>query len=178
MDEQLTVVVRIKETETNLKEALLAMGVDAAVFGEENCIWGCEAHKNGNGTVTLAFEEGAVLTFKEEKAAADFLYMVLCHCLYLQMLTVDFGGMLGILGASSPEQSIVSTDWEEREAVPFWTSVLCTNVMPDVDDPELSFQWMEETDEALMERFAEDSQLMMIFGEVEQAQRRLFWLEV
>ena len=50
--------------------------------------------------------------------------------------------------------------------------------IPDVDDPEISFRYMNETDDLLMERFAEDSQIMMIFGEdVTQERRKLFWLE-
>ena len=66
----------------------------------------------------------------------------------------------------------------QQEKIPFYTSVLSANVLPDVDDPEISFQYMNETDDLLMERFAEDSQIMMIFGEdVTQERRKLFWLE-
>ena len=177
MENELNVLVAVRENGTALKDKLLKMGVSADIFAGENTIWRCDASEQG-GKVCLSFDEGAVLFFCDENAAADFLYTVICHCRYLQMMTVDFGGMLGILGESSWDRCIRSTDWAQQEEIPFYTSVLSANVLPDVDDPEISFQYMNETDNLLMERFAEDSQIMMIFGEdVTQERRKLFWLE-
>ncbi|MBQ8599027.1 MAG: hypothetical protein IJ411_02805 [Oscillospiraceae bacterium] len=48
-------------------------------------------------------------------------------------------------------------------------------MMPDMDDPEASFQLMNDTDDAMMERFSEDSQMILMFGDVEKAHRKLFW---
>ena len=176
--EELLVRVTIKETETSLKEKLQELGVDTSVFVEENSIWSCHACSNEQGRVALAFDEGEVLTFVDESAAADFLYVLICQAQFMQMMTVDFGGLLSILGDSTWEKAICCCDWEEREQVPFWTSVLCSNVLPDEDDPEKSMAYMDECDEQLMERFAEDSQIMMIFGETDtKIHRRLFWLE-
>ena len=177
METELNVLVDIRENGTALKDKLLNMGVAAVLFFTENTIWSCDAEKQ-NGKVRLSFDEGAVLYFCDEDSAADFLYGVLCHCLYLQMMTVDFGGMLSIFGESSWDKAIRSTDWAEQEKVPFFTSVLSINVLPDVDDPEVSFQYMDETDTLLMERFGSDSQLMMIFGDVAKEHRKLLWLEV
>lgn len=177
METELNVLVAVRENGTALKDKLLKLGVAETLFSEENTIWRCDAAER-DGKICLSFDEGAVLYFHDENAAADFLYLVISHCFYLQMMTVDFGGMLTILGESSWERTIRSTDWEQQEEVPFFTSVLSGNVLPDVDDPELSFQYMDETDNLLMERFAEDSQIMMIFGDgVREAQRKLFWLE-
>ncbi len=175
--EELLVRVQIKETNTHLKEKLQKFGTETSVFAEENTIWSCQALCNEQGRVALAFEEGEVLTFVDEAAAADFLYVLLCQAKFMQMMTVDFGGLLGILGDSGWEKPICCCDWAEREIIPFWTSVLCSNVLPDEDDPEKTMAIMDECDEQLMERFAEDSQIMMIFGEADtKAHRRLFWI--
>ncbi len=176
METELNVLVDIRENGTALKDKLMKLGVSEELFAEENTIWRCDTSEC-DGKVCLSFDEGAVLYFCNEDAAADFLYLVISHCFYLQMMTVDFGGMLSILGESSWDRTIRSTDWEQQEDVPFFTSVLSANVLPDVDDPEISFQYMDETDNLLMERFAEDSQIMMIFGDVTEAHRKLFWLE-
>ena len=164
------VQVHLTETITKLREKLLFMGLDKSLFTTDNGTFGCTASAEQNG-VRLSFEEGAVLRFADEEAAADFLYMVICHCRFLQMLTTDFGGMMDILGRGI----IYSVDWENREELPFYSSVLSTHVMPDMDDPEASFQLMNDTDDAMMERFSEDSQMILMFGDVEKAHRKLFW---
>lgn len=176
METEQKLFVCIHEKESSLQEKLLCKGVKAELFREEGALWNCHVAKRGE-KVCLAFEEGATLFFAEEQAAAEFLYMVICHCLYLQMMTVDFGNMMGILGHSDWENPIQCKDWERREELPFWSSVLSTHVLPDEEDPELCFQYMNEADDALMEHFAEDSQIIMIFGEVDQEQRKLFWVE-
>lgn len=176
--EELLVRVCIEENNTSLKEKLQELGVDASVFVKESSIWSCQACRNEQGRVALSFDKGEVLTFTDETAAVDFLYVLICQAQFMQMMTVDFGGLLSILGASTWERAICCCDWAEREQVPFWTSVLCSNVLPDEDDPEKTMAIMDECDEQLMERFAEDSQIMMIFGETDtKAHRRLFWLE-
>lgn len=170
MEGEQNMFVAVCENGTTLKEQLLTMGIAASMFADENTVWSCHTSVQAD-KVCLSFEKGAQLLFNDENAAADFLYMVICHGRFLQMLTTDFGGMMDILGGGV----IHSTDWENREELPFYTSVLSTHVLPDVDDPEVSFQLMNETDDAMMERFSEDSQMILMFGDVEQAHRKLFW---
>ena len=158
------------EFDTRITEKVLALGVDKSLFVLENPAFACAAGREGEHIV-LTFDEGARLLFADEDAAADFLYMVICHCKYLQMLITDFGGMMDILSGGV----IHSTDWENREELPFFAPVLCTNVLPDIDDPEVTFQIMNDCDDILMERFDPSSQLIMIFGDVEREHRKLFW---
>lgn len=165
-------MLHFTEFDTNITEKVLAFGVDKALFGSENPQFACTAVKEDEHIV-LAFEPGARLLFADENAAADFLYMVICHCQYLQMLTTDFGGLMDILGSGV----IRSTDWNDRDEVPFFTTVLCTNVLPDIDDPEVTFQIMNDCDDEMMERFSDSSQLIMIFGDVKEEHRKLFWVK-
>ncbi len=167
----------LREPETNLKNKLLDFGLSPDLFAEDNALWTCSVLER-EGKICLSFEKGASLFFAEECAAVDFLYMVICHCLYLQLLNVDFGGLLGILGDSSWDRPIISTPWDERETVPYWTAVLSTNVLPDPDDELLCFEAMDSCDNELMVRFSDESQMIMIFGAVKEEQRRLFHLEV
>ncbi len=177
MESAMDVRVTLNECETHLKDKLLGMGLSEALFTKESALWTCMILKQ-EGKVCLNFEEGACLFFANENAAADFLYMVICHCLYLQLMNVDFGGLLGILGDSSWDRPICSTAWDQREELPYWTAVLSTNILPDPDDPQLCFEAMDSCDNELMERFSEESQLIMIFAPVAEEQRRLFHLEV
>ncbi len=176
MNNEIKVVVSIRENETHLQEKLLDMGLGSQLFGVEEAIWACTVSKQ-NEKIAIDFKKGACLYFVNENAALDFLYMVICHCLYLQLINVDFGGLLGILGSSSWDNAICSTNWDERENIPYWTPVLCTNVLPDPDDEQLCFEAMDSCDNEMMERFSDESQLIMIFGDVKEEQRRLFWLE-
>ena len=164
-------MLQFVELDTNITEKVLSLGVNKALFSNESPEFACAATKEGEHIV-LAFEPGARLLFADENAAADFLYMVICHCQYLQMLTTDFGGLMDILGRGI----IRSTDWNSRDEVPFFTTVLCTNVLPDIDDPHATFQIMNDCDDEMMERFSESSQLIMIFGDVKEEHRKLFWV--
>ena len=112
--------------------------------------------------------------FENEKAAFEFLYFVICHCMYLQMMAVDFGNLMEIFCGNSEENPIKCADWEDRNNIPYQTAVLSANILEDIDDPELSFEIMDETDNQIMELFAENSQLIMIFG-VEERVRKLFF---
>ena len=165
-------MLQFVEFDTNITEKVLVLGADKALFGDESPEFACAATREDEHIV-LTFEPGARLLFADENAAADFLYMVICHCQYLQMLTTDFGGLMDILGGGI----ICSTDWNNRDEVPFFTTVLCTNVLPDIDDPEVTFQIMNECDYEMMERFSDSSQLIMIFGDVKEEHRKLFWVQ-
>ena len=164
MCEEWNLKVKLSENNTNFKAALNSRNIPSEIFTEENYDWACSVDKKTEKCVELNFTDGADLYFENENSAFEFLYFVICHCMYLQMMAVDFGNLVEIFAGNSEQNPIKCVDWEDRNSIPYQTAVLSANILEDIDDAEISFQIMDEIDNQIMELFAENSQLIMILG--------------